>query len=139
MCPDSIHADHDTLALVPVREFMTSPVVSIPPTATLKIALQTLVNKKITGIPVVNESEQLIGVVTECDLLLQAAVGTLSRPVQFSKGGDSISPDCTLKDVLVKMVKARRKWLPVVSSSGHVEGVIARRDLLKVMLQRSGE
>ena len=51
-----------------VTSFMSTPVITIPPSATLWDALQTMQQKKIRRLPVV-QKEKLIGIVTEKDIV----------------------------------------------------------------------
>ena len=122
------------LAAVPVGQIMGTPPVVISPGATVKVALQTLVNKKIAGAPIVNGNMQLVGVVSERDVLLQAASGSLDNILKYVENPDHINKSTTLKEAIIQMVKNNRKWLTVVDDRLKVVGVISRRDLLKVLL-----
>lgn len=56
-------------ALVPrVEEVMTPDPITIPPDASLALAAQTMLQLKVSGLPVVDEDGQLIGVISASDL-----------------------------------------------------------------------
>lgn len=128
------YSEHKDLATIPVSDIMTPSPTTVRSDASVRTAIQTLVDKKIAGVPIVNEANQLVGVVSENDLLLLAASGHLSHRLQYKENPDFIRADSTLKEALVKMIKLKRKWFPVLDDANKIIGVIARRDLLKVLL-----
>lgn len=127
------------LAKTPISVIMNPSVVTISETSNIKIAMQIMVNQKISGMPVVNDAGHLIGVLSEKDLLLSSASEKLDSPIKFTKPPDYATPDSTLKDALVKLLKQNRKWLPVVDSKKIPVGIIARRDLLQVFLSQENK
>ncbi|HJW86731.1 MAG TPA: CBS domain-containing protein, partial [Candidatus Brocadiaceae bacterium] len=52
-----------------VSEVMTKNVVTISPDATMEDAAQIMIDKKVGGLPVVQEKSKLIGLITETDVL----------------------------------------------------------------------
>ncbi|MBI2359239.1 MAG: CBS domain-containing protein, partial [Deltaproteobacteria bacterium] len=62
----------DLMKTLRVREVMSQPVVTIPPDATVKQAARLMAEKKIGCLPVV-EGEELVGLVTETDMLCYVA------------------------------------------------------------------
>lgn len=52
-----------------VREIMTTPVVTVRRTVTIKQAVRLLYEQDITAAPVVDEAGRMIGIVSEMDLL----------------------------------------------------------------------
>jgi len=143
--PQNPDAPHDAkpapakpsgLAAIPVSQCMTTTVVKIGERTTVKTAIKTLLKKQVAGIPVVNDREELVGVVSEKDLLLQAASGSIKKAVQFCTTPESFMPDTTFKEALVTMVRDNRKWLPVIDERKKVLGIVARRDLLRVLSEQ---
>lgn len=62
----------DLMKTLRVRELMSQPVITIPPDATVKQAARLMAQKKIGCLPVV-EGEELVGLVTETDMLCYVA------------------------------------------------------------------
>jgi CBS-domain-containing membrane protein len=117
-----------------------------------------MLEKKISGLPVVDDSEKLVGVVTEGDFLRRAETGTKRhRPrwvefflgpgrlaeeyVQFSgrKVSDVMTPDvrivtldAPLEDVVRLMERHHTKRVPVVEG-GKIVGIVTRANLLHAM------
>ncbi len=129
-------AGHEDLASIPVSSIMTPNPTMVKANASIRFAVQTLIEKKITGMPVVDDHDHLVGVVSENDLLLLAASGRMSRALQYTKDPDFIRADTTLKEALIKMIKYKRKWFTVLDDQKKIVGVIARCDLLKMLLEK---
>ena len=55
-----------------VRDIMTAPVITVPPTMTIKELAGLFRDKRIGGVPVVDE-DRLVGIVTEGDLMAMDA------------------------------------------------------------------
>ncbi len=118
------------LAGCPIGDLMKTEVISVRESVKVREAIALVVEHKIAGLPVVDEENHLIGVVSEKELLISAASGQMDGPLQFCRTPDAVTRDTIIKDVLVQMLKRNRKWLPVLSEEWEVLGVIARRDLL---------
>ena len=54
-----------------VADFMSSPPLTVTPQTPLSEAIQLLAQQKITGLPVVDEQGQLVGVIADTDLMWQ--------------------------------------------------------------------
>lgn len=143
-----------------VADIMTSPVVVIGPAASVSEAAQLMLGSHFSGLPVVTNDKRLVGMVTEGDFLRRSELGTVhKRPrwlefiVSAGKQADeyvqthgrrveevmtrdpaTIEPGATL-DELVELMSARRiKRVPVVTG-GRLVGIVARSDLMRVMLR----
>ena len=116
-----------------VREAMMSPAVTVSHNSSALSALKLLVEKGISGAPVVSEDLRLVGVVTEFDLLL--AIDHVGEHVPISA---IMTPDPVSVDIDSPLEEARdmlltHNWrrLPVLDG-GKVAGVLSRRDILRV-------
>jgi acetoin utilization protein AcuB len=56
------------LATLPVRKVMTPDPITITADATIGEAARTMLENKVSGLPVVNERHQVIGIITESDI-----------------------------------------------------------------------
>jgi CBS domain-containing protein len=68
---------------VKAKEIMTSPVISIDLDATVAQAVQIMLQRRISGLPVVGQGGHLVGIVTEGDLLRRIETGTQ----RYDRGG----------------------------------------------------
>jgi CBS domain-containing protein len=128
------------------RDVMSSPVVSVPPGARLKDVASTLVEHGINAVPVVDDSDRLVGIVSEADLLpLEATSGLPYPPGPAVRQG----PPQTAREVMSRsvytltedtdaaaaarmMLRHNLKSVPVVAGD-RVVGIVARRDLLRLI------
>ncbi len=80
---------HELLYLISkikVRNLMKKPVYTIPPDFTIEEAAAILLEKKISGLPVVDEKNQLIGIITRSDLfqVIISLIGLGKKGVQLA-------------------------------------------------------
>lgn len=140
-----------------VANLMTREVVTVSRDTPLSEAAQLLVKHRISGLPVVDAEQRLVGVVTEADFLRAMGVPG-SHPTHslwqtletlFSHQADireptgtvadlmvenviSVRPEQTLHDVLEIMRHNRIKRVIVADQDGRVQGMITRSDLVRV-------
>lgn len=136
-----------------VREVMTSPVRTVTQDTPVRRAIRVLHENDITAAPVVDAAGELVGVVSEMDLLrgeFEPDPRAFARPVRAETG----PPPRRVADVMTRevvtvtentdaavlvglMVSKRIKSLPVLRGR-RVVGIVSRRDLLR-MLARSDD
>ncbi|NVO13249.1 MAG: CBS domain-containing protein [Rhodoplanes sp.] len=140
------------------RDVMNSRVVSIAPEATILDAIQLMLENRISGLPVVDHTGALVGIVTEGDFLRRPETGTLrkrSRWLEILIGPNSLATDyvrshgrrveevmtrtpvtigeeATLDEVVAIMERKRVKRVPVVRGR-EVVGIVSRANLLHAL------
>ena len=141
-----------------VRDVMTRKVLSIEPDANVLQAVRSMLQNKISGLPVVNADGHLVGIVTEGDFLRRAETATERRRpgwLEFLVGPGrladeyvhtharkiadvmtrdphTVTEDTSLEDVVQLMEKHRIKRLPVVRGKLLV-GIVSRANLLHAL------
>ncbi|HEY8482640.1 MAG TPA: CBS domain-containing protein [Spirillospora sp.] len=131
-----------------VREAMTSPVVTIPRTATVRQAIRVLHEHGVTALPVVDEEERLAGIVSEMDLLrgvFERDPRAFARPVAttetpaprlveevMTRDVETARPSSDVAAVAEMMMRTRIKSVPVLDGSAIV-GILSRRDLIAIL------
>jgi CBS domain-containing protein len=117
---------------VNVAEVAVAEVVSVDPGRSLRDAARTMVDRGV-GSVVVLEGGELVGILTERDLLRAAAGGTDldATPVAdlMTREVVTIGPDWRVEEAAVEMASRRIRHL-VVTEDGRVRGVVSIRDLL---------
>lgn len=140
-----------------VKDVMTRRVVSAKKTATYKELAQRMRQYRVSAFPVVDESMQVVGVVSESDLLLKEAfvedpgiiTGILRhKDVEkaeavtafelMSSPAVTVSPDDSVEHAARLMYSRKVKRLPVVDKAGTLVGIVSRTDVLAVF-DRSDE
>ena len=140
--PKEAH-DMSPVKEVRVRDFMvTKPVVFASDTDLLD-AVRILVDKRISGAPVVDERGNLVGVLTERDFLRAALVAGYHG----ERGGcigdymstdvEAVNADDSLLDVATRFVETKYRRYPVMEDN-RVVGVVARRDVLRAVIEAFG-
>jgi CBS domain-containing protein len=114
---------------VKVKEIMTARVVTVPVDATRFQAAALLREHRIRGMPVVDGTGAVVGLVSEYDLL--ARPGESVREV-MSSAVLSVSEDTDVDDVRHLLVERRIHRVPVLRGR-EVVGVVSRGDVLAVM------
>ena len=139
---------------------MTRPVVTILENATLREAAALLSEKQISGAPVVDAQGNLVGILSESDLLNEgrkraalprtAAFGVFVASEEvlqrlYHAGADlcvrsvmstnlqTATEDTTVIEATRTMVSKKINRLPVVDSEGTLVGIVTREDLLKAV------
>ena len=142
-----------------IKEVMTQPVVSVSPQASIFEAVRLMLQHKISGLPVVENSGRLIGIVTEADFLRRSETGTVRRRprwIEFIVGPGklaeeyvhasgrrvdevmttevrTIHEDAPLEEVVNIMERYRVKRVPVVRGQ-MVLGIITRATLVHALM-----
>jgi CBS domain-containing protein len=137
---------------------MTTNVVSIAPDATILEALQLMLQRRISGLPVVAKGGRLVGILTEGDFLRRVETGTqrkrprwleflvgpgrLADEYTHSHGRNveevmtsepkTVTEDTPLLDVVQLMEKQQIKRVPVVRGQ-QIVGIISRANLLHAL------
>lgn len=63
-------AKHSIFGDIPLSEIMSKPLITIQPTASLKDAVVLMQQKDIRRLPIIDKDRQLVGIITEKDVLL---------------------------------------------------------------------
>jgi CBS domain-containing protein len=140
------------------RDIMTWGAISVKPDESITRAVQLMLQNKISGLPVVDDEGEFVGIVTEGDFLRRGELGTKrQRPrwLEFLLGpgrlaaeyvqasgqkvaqvmtreAKTITPETPLADVVRLMERHRVKRLPVVQD-GKLVGIVSRADLLHAL------
>jgi CBS domain-containing protein len=142
-----------------VRDVMTSPVLSVTPDTPVRDALRLMLDKRISGLPVVDEVGMLVGLVSEGDFLRRSELGTEKRRSWFdflrghgraaeayahshgrtvgevmSREVVTVSHNAPLEEAVGLMEKRHVRRLPV--TDGAALGIVTRSDILRALLPK---
>lgn len=133
---------------------MSHPVITVAPGASVKDAASLLVTHGISALPVVDSGGELVGIISEADLLsieTRPDPRTQAMPIRPTAGSTphAVSDVMTRKVIAVTagsevadaariMIEADVKRLPVMRGRRLV-GIVSRRDLIRVIARRDGD
>jgi CBS domain-containing protein len=123
--------------MLTARAIMTSDVVTIHTGASIKEAIELLIEKQISGLPVVDGGGHLVGVLTEFALLAMV----YDQDVQNHTVDQHMTQDVITVDVDDPVTRVadlcivhRIRRVPV-TKRGRLVGLIARRDVLRTLYE----
>ncbi|MFF8939296.1 CBS domain-containing protein [Streptomyces paradoxus] len=125
-----------------VGEVMTSDVVQACRTTPFKEVVRLLDHHRISGLPVVDDDDKVLGVVSGTDLVRAQANRTGRGPARAVTAQDLMSapaitvhPEQSVPDAARLMERRGVERLPVVDEEDRLIGITTRRDLLRVFLR----
>jgi len=151
--------------MLQARDIMTKEVITVAPQMSILDLARLLIDKKINGAPVVDDAGNLVGVVTQSDLIdrvrkfelppvltILDAHFYLERPGTFKKNLEkmlgsqvadlmtspaiTISPDLPVDEVAAIMAHKKVHTLPVVEDNRLV-GIIGKIDLIRALAREA--
>jgi CBS domain-containing protein len=146
------------------HQIMTRPVYSVLPEATIAEAASMMLQRHISGLPVVDAAGKLVGIVSEGDLIRRSEIGTQrkrSRWLKFLLGAGkaatdfvhehgrrisevmtrdplTVTEETTLEEIVTSMETNGVKRLPVMRGDKLV-GIVSRANLLQAVASLSRE
>lgn len=140
------------------RDVMVSPVITVKPYTEIRHVANTLLENRISAVPVVNDDDELVGIVSDGDLIHReeaetqrhrpkwlhflASNETLAAEYVRARGRKAVdvmtkdvvtaSPDTPLYEIAGTMEKHAIKRVPIVVR-GRLVGIVARADLIQAV------
>jgi CBS domain-containing protein len=118
--------------MVPVKEVMTTKVISFHEDTPVQEIATQLSRKRITGAPVVTEDGFVIGIVSEIDVVTKR--GATAREIMSARV-ISITEDTGIDDAARLLAGERIRRLPVLRQ-GKLVGLLSRSDVLDFFATR---
>lgn len=142
-----------------ISELMTPDVLTVGPQASLKEVARRMLQAGVSGLPVMSDDGELVGIITEADFVAgeadrraakragllrfftdQHEVPSHERTVEdvMTKDVVVVSPDADHAEAARLMGKERIKRLPVVDD-GQLVGLVSRADMLRAFVRPDQE
>ncbi len=132
-----------------VRDWMSSPPITINLEATLPEACELLREHKIRRLPVVDDEGNLVGIVTRGDLRgaqpseattlsiweLNYLLAKLKIKEIMTPDPITIREDATIEDAAQLMIDYKVSGLPVVNAQGELVGMITESDIFRMVVK----
>ena len=125
------------------KDIMSSKLIVAREGMNIEDAVKLLVNNKITGLPVVDQTGHMVGILSEYDIIAQVGgekkieSAMFKGGISYSKIVESVNEDTELSDVLQRFIKLKCRRLPVLDKDNRLVGIISRRDVMKVLYYRA--
>jgi CBS domain-containing protein len=151
-------------AAVRARQIMTRPVITVAPETPIVEAANTMLQRHVSGLPVLNKAGQLVGIISEGDFIRRSEIGTQRKRGRFlrfilgsgkeatdfvhehgRKIAEIMTPDpltideeTDLETIVGLMEKNGVKRLPVMRGDKLV-GIVSRSNLLQAVASLARE
>lgn len=149
---------------LPVRDVMTTDVLTVAPTDAVKDAMAALVRRGVDAAPVVDDDGRVVGLLSSGDLIVSESQvhvptvlsilgATIELPGERKRFEEDLrravggtvadvmtldpftsGPDDTLEDAATSLHVHDVSRLPVVDGDGRLVGIIARGDIIRAMI-----
>jgi CBS-domain-containing membrane protein len=141
------------------KDVMTTTVISVQPDATILQAARQMLQHHISGLPVIDQSGEIVGILSEGDFLRRRETGTqrkrsrwleflmgpgrLAAEYAYSHGNKvaevmtrdvhTVNEDTNIEDIVELMERRRIKRVPVMRKK-NVVGMVTRSNLMHAMV-----
>ena len=121
-----------------VKDYMARQLTRLSPEMEIMTAVNTLLQKDVSGAPVVDENEQLVGILTQKDcmrVVLNAAYHSEFAGIVadfMSKDIVSLSSDISMVEAAQRFLEQNYHRYPVVDD-GVLVGQISRKDVMRAL------
>ncbi len=118
------------------QDIMNAEVGTVSPRCTVRNAIDKLMDLRVSGLPVIDDEQNILGIISEFSLLAVVYDGkVLEDPVEVHMTREVIwaDPREPLTEIANRFISLRLRRMPVVSD-GKLLGMISRRDVLRSVL-----
>lgn len=116
------------------RDIMTRTVYTIRPAATAQEVAQLLADHRISGVPVVDERDNIIGIVTEADIISKVTREGLTVADLMSREVIAVDEEMSASEIAALLTERRIKRVPVVCE-GKLTGIVSRGDIVRAVAE----
>ncbi|MFH1709442.1 MAG: CBS domain-containing protein [bacterium] len=149
--------------MLKVSEMMTKDVITVSPEMSVRDAARKLFEMKISGLPVVDEQKNVLGMITEKDIIAMALPKYVEKmgdfdfllnvepfARKFEESDKIMVKDVMRKDVLCVteevpvpevarlMIVKKIRRIPILNKDKKLVGIIARADIVKEIAKKIG-
>jgi len=125
-----------------VSDYMTRKLITFSPDQSIEEVIEKLIRNKISGGPVVNEKDELIGIISEGDCIKHISesryynmpLGENRVENHMVRNVETIDGNMSIFDAAKKFLDAKRRRFPIVEN-GKLAGQISQKDILIATLK----
>lgn len=131
---------------IKVSDYMTTKLITFKPDQSVMEVMHSLIKNKISGGPVINDKNELLGIISEGDCMKQISESRYyNMPMEnmlvekhMIHEVETIDGNMNVFDAANKFVNSKRRRFPIVEN-GKLVGQISQKDVLKAALQLNGQ
>ncbi|AUP79048.1 CBS domain-containing protein [Flavivirga eckloniae] len=136
-----------TVTPIKVSDYMTTNLITFKPNQRIEHVIDALIKHRISGGPVVNEKNELIGVISEGDCIKQISESRYyNMPMNndatveknMVKNVETIEGNMNIFDAANKFLNSKRRRFPIIEN-GKLVGQISQKDILKAAMALKGQ
>ena len=128
-----------------VSDYMTTKLITFSPNQPVAEVMETLINNKISGGPVVNDNNELLGIISEGDCIKHISESRYyNMPVNndtvekhMVKNVETINGSLDIFEAAEQFINSKRRRFPIVEN-GKLIGQISQKDILIAALEQKG-
>ncbi len=129
-----------------VSDYMTTKLITFTPEQPIQEVIEMLIKNRISGGPVINEKNELIGVISEGDCIKHISESKYyNMPMDsnhtvknnMATNVETIDKDMNIFDAANRFISSKRRRFPIVEN-GKLIGQISQKDVLKAALNIKG-
>jgi CBS-domain-containing membrane protein len=149
-------------AMIKAKDIMTRDIITVNPAMEIAQAAELLLEKRINGVPVVNDSGMLVGILCQSDLIAQqknipipslftlldgyisltlskrldrevAKIAAAKVAEAMTPNPVTVEPETDIEKVAALMVEKNYHTLPVIDE-GRLVGIVGKEDVLRTIL-----
>jgi len=126
--------------MLKAKDIMSTNITTIQPDATIYDAVNLLYNKRVSGLPVVDDSGKLVGIISENDILNLVFSGS-ARSTKVSdvmtKNVVTFSPDSEVDKISLTISEKKYRRVIITDTDNKVVGIVSRHDIIRIILDKS--
>lgn len=131
---------------VKVSDYMTRNLVTFKPEQSILEVMEVLLKKRISGGPVVNDKNELVGIISEGDCLKELSDARYhNHPMEdvkvehhMIKNVDTIDGDMNVLDAANRFLESKHRRFPILEN-GKLVGQISQSDVLRAAMLLKGQ
>lgn len=123
---------------ITAKDIMVTNIISLTKDRTMWQAKELMRICKISGVPIVDNDNHLLGLVSIEDIILALEGNHITDPIEKHMTKDLItfSPDVDLEGLIERFNRYRYGRFPVVDSEGRLLGIISKKDIIGAILDK---
>ena len=121
--------------MILVKDVMTTHLITLKPSDTVYLAVHKMEEGFIRHIPIVDEANRLVGLVTQRDVLTSSKAGPANLVTEIMRTQVvSVTPETQLSTAAAIMIEHKYGCLMVLNPEGALVGILTETDFVKMAI-----